>query len=184
MRKRGLLQKDIASRMYVSEQTVSAWVKGETAVSLEKMAQLCNILDCDMDYLTGRIEKTRHDLQDICNMTGLSEEAARELQARHSLLSDGSFLLIDQAALVNHFLTSGKAFSVCKLLQSALYAAEISDKRIPTPFIEDDLSAIRQLAESNGAVIIDSDIAIEYYFRIASDLFREILPDLIGYNTQ
>lgn len=180
MKEKGYKQKDISALMNVSPQTVNAWVQGKTAISLDAMVPLCEILDCDMDYLAGRIERTNHKRQDICNLTGFSEKAARELQIRHPLISDGSFLRIDQTDLINFFLASGKARSVCKLLQSALYAGVISSERAPTPFIESDLSDARNLAEPHGAVVMDSDIAIEYYFRIASDLFRDMLPELIG----
>ena len=42
---------------------------------------LCELYDCDMDYLMGRIDESKHDLKFICEQTGLNEAAVKRLQA-------------------------------------------------------------------------------------------------------
>ena len=47
--------------------------------SLEIVANICELLGCDIDYLTGRIEEKSHEVKNICEYTGLSEEAVATL---------------------------------------------------------------------------------------------------------
>lgn len=42
---------------------------------------LAEIYDCDLDYLTGRLDQKTHDLQFIHDQTGLSEKAIEKLQS-------------------------------------------------------------------------------------------------------
>ena len=71
----------LAEALNVSLKTVQVWEKegGEPNPSLKNLLSLCDLLDCDIDYLTGRIEEQTHEIKDICAMTGLSEKAAKKL---------------------------------------------------------------------------------------------------------
>ena len=54
--------------------------------TLDKVDNICSLLGCDIDYLTGRIDEETHDVKFICEYTGLSESAVNML---HSIKSDG-----------------------------------------------------------------------------------------------
>ena len=45
-----------------------------------KILNLCEILDCDIDYLLGNIDVPRHITQDMMDLTGLSEGACEKLK--------------------------------------------------------------------------------------------------------
>lgn len=49
--------------------------------SLARVCDYCILLGCDIDYLTGRIDKKTHDAQFICEYTGLSESAVEFLHS-------------------------------------------------------------------------------------------------------
>ncbi len=49
----GIAQKDIATRLGVSPQTVSKYMKKDIFPALDTFAKLCMILDVSADYLLG-----------------------------------------------------------------------------------------------------------------------------------
>lgn len=48
---------------------------------LTKVANMCDMLGCDIDYLAGRIDKQTHDLQFVCDYTKLSGEAIENIRS-------------------------------------------------------------------------------------------------------
>lgn len=47
--------------------------------TLDKVMNMCELLDCDIDYLTGKLDYKTHSIKFICEFTGLSEEAVELL---------------------------------------------------------------------------------------------------------
>ena len=77
-------------------QTISNWEKGRyTPTSFETAMKLADRLDCDLDYLIGRLPEPTHDIQFIHDQTGLTGEAVRKLQENRGL-SFVLSLLIEQ----------------------------------------------------------------------------------------
>lgn len=60
--------------------------------NLEIVLNLCEILECDLDYLIGKIECKEHDTQFIHDQTGLSENTIQHLISLNS--SDEGFICI------------------------------------------------------------------------------------------
>ena len=52
---------------------------------------LCDFYDCDLDYLTGRIDCKTHDIQFIHEKTGLSEKAIEKLIAWKEEYTDSDY---------------------------------------------------------------------------------------------
>ena len=63
----------------VSLKTVMNWEQGIVCPDLETIIQIADLLHCDIDFLTGRIQCQTHDLQFIHDVTGLSESAIMKL---------------------------------------------------------------------------------------------------------
>ncbi|WP_026499369.1 helix-turn-helix domain-containing protein [Butyrivibrio sp. WCD2001] len=59
--------------------TVQSWEQGKSAPSADVLANICDLLDCDADYLLGRIDQRTHDITDAHRYTGLSAEALEQL---------------------------------------------------------------------------------------------------------
>lgn len=70
-----LTQQQLADKLNVSLKTVMNWEQGIVTPSLETTIQIADLLHCDIDFLTGRIQAKDHDTQFIMDRTGLSEEA-------------------------------------------------------------------------------------------------------------
>ena len=79
-KKRGFKTQDaLAEALDVSVETVRNWEQGRTLPELGTLYRICSLLDCDIDYLTGRIEAPTHDLAFIQKQTRLSEAAVTKL---------------------------------------------------------------------------------------------------------
>lgn len=74
-------QDDFAEDMDVTVETVRNWEQGRVLPEMGTLIKISRLLDCDLDYLTGRIKCQTHDLQFIHDQTGLSEGAIRKLQS-------------------------------------------------------------------------------------------------------
>ncbi len=61
--------------------------------SLDKVDNICTLLGCDIDYLTGRIDEESHDKKFICEYLGLSEKAVDVL---HDLKESGKPVSLDR----------------------------------------------------------------------------------------
>lgn len=79
-----LTQEDLGGRLSglvgrkeeaIGQSTVSSWERGVTLPPMDKMIALASIFDCDIAYLLGDYEKEKKDRADVCDMTGLSEDA-------------------------------------------------------------------------------------------------------------
>ena len=59
--------------------TIQSWEQGKSTPSADVLANICELLDCDADYLLGRIGQRTHDITDAHRYTGLSPAALEQL---------------------------------------------------------------------------------------------------------
>lgn len=81
----GKTQKDIADKSGLSTKTINN-LEHMTAptMTVDTFIKLCDALECSADYLLGKDALPTHELTDIHALTGLSEDAIRELISRHT----------------------------------------------------------------------------------------------------
>lgn len=77
--KKGITQAQVAKEMDVNLKTVMNWEQGISNPNLETTMKLCELFDCDLDFLAGRIKERTHDIKTACELTGLSEAAIEKL---------------------------------------------------------------------------------------------------------
>ena len=59
--------------------TIQSWEQGKSAPTANALFNICEILDCDADYLLGRINQKTHGINDSHEYTGLSAPALEQL---------------------------------------------------------------------------------------------------------
>lgn len=59
--------------------TIQSWEQGKSTPTAEVLANICDLLECDADYLLGRIDQRTHDINDAHRYTGLSAQALEQL---------------------------------------------------------------------------------------------------------
>lgn len=73
-------QDAFAEALGCSVESVRNWEQGRTVPETGTLFQIAELLDCDLDYLIGRIDKPTHDIKFISDELRLSEEAVEKLQ--------------------------------------------------------------------------------------------------------
>lgn len=81
----------------VSLQTVQSWEQGRQLPTSERQLYFCKVFNCNLDYLLGTIKEQTHDLQFVCDYTGLSGEAIENLRSERP----GDFLF--RTSTISHF---------------------------------------------------------------------------------
>ena len=59
--------------------TVQSWEQGKSTPTADVLANICDLLDCDADYLLNRIEQKTHEITTAQRYTGLSASALEQL---------------------------------------------------------------------------------------------------------
>lgn len=59
--------------------TIQSWEQGKSTPTAEALFSICELLDCDADYLIGRINQRTHGINDAHEYTGLSAPALEQL---------------------------------------------------------------------------------------------------------
>lgn len=67
--------------------TIQSWEQGKSKPTADVLANICELLDCDADYLLGRINQRTHDIDDAHRYTGLSPAALEQLHEYRMELS-------------------------------------------------------------------------------------------------
>lgn len=137
-------QEIFAEKMEVSVDSVRNWEQGRVLPEQGTLFKISELLDCDLDYLTGRIEEKTHDLQFISETTGLSPKAVKKLSEMptdyqnvvslllEDLQSEYILSLIDKRIKNDpKTLRPGKNVKHADLIQDDLYL-DIDDQRILT----------------------------------------------------
>jgi len=59
--------------------SIKKWENG-TMPTLDRISNLCELLDCDLDYLTGKIKELKREDADIAKVTGLTPANIHKLK--------------------------------------------------------------------------------------------------------
>lgn len=111
--KAGYTQKSFAESFDVSLDTVRNWEQGRKVPEIKTIERLCAEFGCEPDYLLGRMQNSTHDIQFICQQTGLSEDAVlalSRLKEDRATMQVLDFLLTNQVVLEKIMLYFASAF--------------------------------------------------------------------------
>lgn len=71
-----LSQDELAAKIGVSRNSIGKWERGDDVeITLNSLLDLCNIFQCDLEYLLCTTSYRTRTIADIHNTTGLSEKA-------------------------------------------------------------------------------------------------------------
>lgn len=81
-KKKGWSQEKLAEAVGKETATVSSWEQFRAIPPFDVMVKLSQLFDCDLDYLTGRIDEETHSIKTACEVTGLSPNAIKKLRGK------------------------------------------------------------------------------------------------------
>ena len=79
MNRYGMIRKPKNSRDSNMFGTIQSWEQGKSTPTADVLCNICELLDCDADFLLGRIDQRTHDINDAHRYTGLSAAALEQL---------------------------------------------------------------------------------------------------------
>ena len=167
----------------VTVDTVENWEQGKSSPAMNVFLKLCDFFDCSADYLLYKIDEKNHDLQFICEYTGLSENAVEKL---HSVYFDKQ-----SKAFINRLIAEyGENFHD---LYSYIAGAIDSQKLTSEEDVNVSLATHVKAGGVNpkyydsvpsGAEILPADKACDFKLSEASRVFRELIKDYVESSIQ
>jgi len=79
VRDEGITHEEFANKIHKEKDTVDKWFQAKNMPQLWDVMEICDVFEVDLDYFMGRIEQKTHSIQTICELTGLTPEAAEKL---------------------------------------------------------------------------------------------------------
>ena len=137
-REKGYTQEQIANFLDVTIKTYRSWEKDALPKSTE-LLNLANILECDIDYLFGRISHETHIKDYIDTYFSISHKAFEKLMLL-SLMKNGDKAPIakDISWILEYLIVTKKGNELLDLIR--LYAFDIGSKDAPEMDLEYDLT--------------------------------------------
>ena len=138
-------QRQFAEDLHVHENSVKYWESGKTIPDLESLILISQLLDVDLDYLTGRIDKPTHDLQFISEKTGLSVDAVKILCHQKQISDTETSTILSRLICHRLFVQLMRNISALSRPRSFL-AAVVDHLTKDAPYIDapEDVRAIYQ----------------------------------------
>lgn len=169
----GMLQKDLAKVLGVTDNTISYFCKGSRSPQLEQLPKIAEALNTTTDYLLGltKVISPDIDTQTIVSKTGLSEENVEHLEIFQSLPMEAHINMVNDLL---SFLLDSK-LSMDYLLMKATLNVPSIDK---TPFTSDEF--VEQVTTSGeqrrrGYVQLTGEDAFLFYCSQIADRFEQLL---------
>lgn len=162
-------QDSFAEKLHISDRkTISKWETGETEIPMTRLPEICNTLNCDMDYIFGKIDTPQNCTTNVMQETGLSAQAADLLLnpkytfILNSLLVDENFVklldIINEWSEADTNNTQGKIINYNiknKLNQNPNYTAEII--KVMSRISKDGIQILyRPIAQETANKMFDS----------------------------
>lgn len=172
---KGYTQEKLTELLGISRDKLSKWENGVRFPDLNELLKICDIFDCDLDYLVGRIEQPTHALQDISDITGLSTENIKQLQKWNNNRSYEAFTeeyIRSNIDYLNNILESFPEL-LCRIDAVLMANKESSDRYRKTLCMEVALKLWNHITDQDSGYIGIGNIS-----KFASDFVYERLSEL------
>lgn len=122
----GYTQETMSEKLAVSLRTYSYWENGKRKPDIEELYNLCDVLDCDPNYLLGNINAP-YDNRKVEEATGLEYESVEELKK----LSDTQLYILNR--LFNNYSLPQMLYDIEEFAASSMCEVQIIDARLDRP---------------------------------------------------
>ena len=157
---------------------IQNWEVGKNIPNAQTIAMLCNLLDCDPDYLLyENASYPRREVKATADSIGLTNKAVETLMKFTQPLSDGNYSFLKIGNIISTMLENPNFYQLTdSVMQNIVYCAALSyneNKRILIPShlkdsydqelseLKDTVDKIREKIETTGYTIIGIDNMIK-----------------------
>lgn len=180
-------QEQFAGSLGVSLDAVKNWEQGYAMPGIDTLFKLCDKYHCEIDYLLGRMEHKTHDLQYICDETGLSEPAVKDLIA-HKNFQAIAMVFNDAGHPDSNSYSYGETIS--RIIESHVFEQIVRDLAEAEKAYKasTDTHAVKLVdhyeAEKTinlaGGIVLEGSAAADFYARHAADELYNVLKKIVG----
>ncbi|GEM_PF-3790240 len=78
-------QESLAKKLKYERRTICNWENGKSHPNIEQVLDLCNFLDCDIDYLLGALDYPIKSANEVANYTGIEYDNVISIRNNESL---------------------------------------------------------------------------------------------------
>ena len=174
---KNLTQQRLAEACQVSRDTVKNWETGKSYPSLENLEKICEILDCDYDFILGRINVPYLMEFDIAKHLGLSKQARLVL-----FRMPGNYP--EELKILDRFVSDENFIAFLELVEKYLRACERVKYILknPDPLDEEKIYNISEMFEKELSGV-RTEKAMLCYMMEALDLVRDFMERAAGSQT-
>ena len=130
-------QYEFAEALGIEERkTIGNWETGTVAIPIHRLSDICNLLDCDLDYLFGKIDVPKNNTADIMKETGLSQKAVEKAVAWKSTDDYRRFWNDYISAIIESDKFENLLFDISKLLGYSKWEIKSVNEDNPAQAIE------------------------------------------------
>ncbi len=161
---KGWTQEKLAEEVGRDTGTVASWEQGRVVPPFKCMVKLADLFDCDLDYLTGRIDVKAHNIETMCEISGLTPKAAETIvkfNGPRSLIKRSISHFIETRQFINLMLTYEVFLELCEKYMNA----EMSINEFPRLDMQED------------KVEMPPEDAMYYYMNKASMIMQELCKE-------
>lgn len=153
-----------ADALHVDMSVVKSWERenNPSLPQLNNLIAMCDLFECDLDHLIGRLEEETHSIKTACEVTGLSEAAVKRLRGSKSLIKKTFHREVSVKAL-SHLIESSGFVEFMTAYASFL---DLLGKMKHTDPFYGLWTSYRQRAD--GRVVMSADDAVHHYMNKAS----------------
>ena len=184
---RNIKQKELAKHLEVSDNTVSYFVGGSRAPNMEQLIKISNYLNVSTDYLLGLTDVASTDtkIKDICEHTGLSEEAVHILNISTYSRKNGCKTSTEYLKFLNAFLISNSRWECATsfLLESyknALTEQTVCLKRFTEEYINNTNLSIIDIINKRADEVKQVEKETKFFKYEAIDAFEDFIENYLA----
>lgn len=161
-----MTQDELAAKLYCKREVVSYYESGSRDIKTDTLVKLSKILNVSVDYLLGisKVSTTDTKLKEICEYTGLSENAVKNLRSE-----DGKY----QIEYVNYLIEFGFIrgfFSDFALFVNSDNLSIPKSSNDVQELFDDNISDDEFLSRANKYLNDDENFTRNIYFRCKKPL--------------
>ena len=177
----GISQSKQAEDMDMSQSSLSKYLNAETEIQATALYKLADYYNRSMDYLTGRIEETSINNEEIAKLTGLSDKAlsvlSNVIEMKHKDFTM-TYKLLALNFIIENFSNSDFLFNLYKFLFATfVFKKNDNDYYYATPIeylcVHNEESAIKKMT----SILDQKDMSALFFARIQQDIheFKSLL---------
>lgn len=149
---------------------VERWEKGISEPSISEFKRLCDVLDCDPEYLWGICDDYRKETRSVREITGLSQGAVQSLE---HFFTHSHAAVLPPVEIISWMLENPAFYEMVNaIIKIQSYTLQVIIKEMETQFIKPgergewqniinglahDIFSMKELTERYGYTVIDAE---------------------------